>query len=253
MVKGMVAGLFGGCSICSGLSQAFAAESHGAHWGYDGKAGPEHWGDLEAEFKSCALGTQQSPIDIVDAIPAEIGSIELSWRAVPLRIVNNGHTIQVNCEAGCTSRIAGTDYALLQFHFHHPSEHLVSGQGLPMEAHFVHKSSTGGLAVLGVFIRTGAVNDALAPVIAAMPLKQGPEQQVMGTMVMPKEMLPADLGYYRYHGSLTTPPCSEGVLWNVFREPIEASAAQIGRFAALFPMDARPVQSLNQRFVLESL
>jgi carbonic anhydrase len=147
--------------------------------------------------------------------------------------------------------ISGTRYELVQFHFHHPSEHLLSGKKFDMELHFVHRSEAGRLAVLGVFIQPGAANAALGPIWAAMPAEAGPARDA-GAVVRPAALLPATRGYFRYTGSLTTPPCSEGVLWTVYKDPIEASPDQIRRFAALFPVNARPAQSVARRYLLET-
>ncbi len=243
------------CPICAGLvgqSPALAETGHGTHWTYEGEGGPEHWGDLSADFKVCKLGLQQTPIDIRAGTRAELANVLPSFQPMPLKILNNGHTIQANCEAGSRTVINGEAFDLLQFHFHHPSEHLLSGKAFEMELHFVHKSAAGQLAVLGIFIQPGAENAALAPIWAAMPKEAGAEQAV-GTTIVPGDLLPADRSFFRYQGSLTTPPCSEGVLWTVFRQPIEASPAQIRQFAELFANNARPVMPLNQRFLLESL
>lgn len=243
------------CPVCLtlGAKAGFTAESgHAAPWGYEGEAGPEHWGKLQPDFKVCELGFEQTPIDFKTAVRAGLKGVEPDFQQMPLKILNNGHTIQVNCAPGSKTMINGESFDLLQFHFHHPSEHLLSGKAFDMELHFVHKSPAGQLAVLGVFIRPGAENAALAPVWAAMPATAG-EEQVIGAMIDPSAMLPVNRGFFRYQGSLTTPPCSEGVLWTVFKEPVEASEAQIRQFAQLFAVNARPVQKLHRRFLLESL
>jgi carbonic anhydrase len=247
------------CPVCRALAEEKAAEApHGAetsaapHWAYEGEAGPEHWGDLSADFKSCAIGLEQTPIDLARAVRAETGAIEPVFAKMPLTILNNGHTIQVNCAPGGYSNVSGQYFDLVQFHFHHPSEHLLAGTKFDMELHFVHKALDGKLAVLGVFIRPGKENADLAPIWAAMP-KQAGEPVKVGSTIDPAALLPKDLRHFRYRGSLTTPPCSEGVLWSVFEQPIEASSAQIRRFAELFPLNARPIQSLNSRYLLESI
>ena len=150
------------------------------HWSYGGKGGPEHWGELQPDFKVCQLGLEQTPIDLSGAMKGEAGAVSLDYKPLPLRIVNNGHTIQVNADSGCSCSIAGAKYDLLQFHFHHPSEHLLAGKPFDLECHFVHKSSAGALAVVGVFIRPGARNAALAPLFDAMPAKEGPEVKAAG-------------------------------------------------------------------------
>lgn len=248
------------CPIClSALARAPAAlaaetagEAHAKpHWGYEGAGGPQNWGKLEPQFKVCELGLEQTPIDLNAGIKASVGGVNLSYQPMPLKVLNNGHTIQVNCEPGSRARINNTTYDLLQFHFHHPSEHLLSGKAFDLECHFVHRSAAGDLAVVGVFIKPGAENDALQPVWQAMPTTETPERNT-GTTILLNGLLPSGREYFRYAGSLTTPPCSEGVLWTVFRNPVEASAEQIRRFAQLFPVNARPVMPLNRRFLLES-
>ena len=229
------------CPVC----RAFAAE--GPHWTYDEAA---HWGDLSPDFQVCGLGAEQSPIDLVDPVPAELGDVAVKWQPKGGVVVNNGHTIQVNTEAGSAADIAGKSYDLLQFHFHHPSEHTVAGAAHAMEAHFVHRAADGGLAVLGVFLVPGAENGTLARVWGKVPDEEG-EAELDGALDL-STLLPSDRAYYRYAGSLTTPPCSETVLWTVFANPVEVSDAQIAAFAALYPMNARPIQDLNRRFLLES-
>ena len=247
-----------GCAWCLATSRGFAvdasknpkAAAH-PHWSYGGNGGPEHWGELQPDFKVCQLGLEQTPIDLSGGMKSDLGAVSLDYKPLPLRIVNNGHTIQVNAESGCSCSIAGAKYDLLQFHFHHPSEHLLAGKPFDLECHFVHKSSAGALAVVGVFIRPGAKNAALAPLFDAMPAKEGPEVKAAGA-IDPAALLPKSGGYFRYMGSLTTPPCSEGLTWTVFREPIEASPDQIKQFASLFSNNARPVQKRNRRFLIES-
>jgi carbonic anhydrase len=168
-----------------------------------------------------------------------------------LRVVNNGHTIQVNADPGSSCVIGGTSYVLQQFHFHHPSEHLLSGKPFDIECHFVHRSAAGDIAVIGVFMRPGETNRALQPIWDAMPRQEGPERDA-GTTYDPGALLPANPGYYRYTGSLTTPPCSQGIVWTVLQQPIEASPEQIRQFAALYKNNARPVQGHNRRYLLQS-
>ena len=188
---------------------------------------------------------------MANGIKGDAGAAALDYRAMPLRIVNNGHTIQVNADPGSSCTIGGKRYELLQFHFHHPSEHLISGKPFDLECHFVHKSSTDDLAVVGVFVKPGAKNAVLQTIFDAMPMTAGPEMNA-GGLVDPTALLPKSGGYVRYMGSLTTPPCSEGLTWTVFKQPIEASHDQIRKFASLFPSNARPVQLRNRRFVVES-
>jgi carbonic anhydrase len=229
------------CPICA----AVAAE--GVHWTYE-EAG--HWGELSPDFQACGIGVEQSPIDLVQPIPSALGDVAIEWQAGPGVVENNGHTIEIKTAPGSAATVAGTRYDLVQFHFHHPSEHSLDGQRLAMEAHFVHRAGTGGLAVLGVFLVPGAEHAILAKVWEKMPAEEGEAELEEPVDLL--SLLPKSRAYYRYAGSLTTPPCSEVVLWTVFAEPVEVSQAQIDAFAALYPMNARPVQEINRRFLLGS-
>lgn len=235
------------CPICA--SAGFAAE--GAHWGYEGAEGPAHWGDLDAANKACGVGSQQSPVDIVHPIKARLPALKIDWRKGADSIVNNGHTIQINTAPGSTLKLGPDSFTLLQFHFHHPSEHTVAGKRYPMEAHFVHRNAAGGLAVIGALMTAGKSNAVFKKIVATMPAHQGaPVKAAAG--IDPNKLLPANRAYYRYEGSLTTPPCSEVVNWLLLRAPTEVAKADIDAFAKLYPMNARPVQKLDRRFVLSS-
>ena len=249
-----------GCACCLAAGYAGASETthaagptgHSApHWSYAGDTGAEHWGELQPDFKVCQLGLEQTPIDLTNGMKGEAAAVALDYKPLALRMINNGHTIQVNADAGSSCVIGGTKYELLQFHFHHPSQHLLAGKPFDLECHFVHKSAKGDLAVVGVFVTPGAKNAALQTIFDAMPKAEGTELRVNGS-VDSAALLPKSTGYFRYMGSLTTPPCSEGLTWTVFREPIEASADQIRQFAQLFPNNARPVQNRNRRFIIQS-
>jgi carbonic anhydrase len=262
VIVSLGAGVVAGCAVCSSTIRAMAAASgdghsaavpgHPPHWSYEGEAGPLHWGELSPDFKSCQLGLEQTPIDLKAPITAELGkAVDVVYQARRFRILNNGHTIQVNVEPGSHCVIAGEQYELLQYHFHHPSEHLLAGKGFDLECHFVHRAASGNLAVLGVFVAPGADNATLKPIFDAMPTEEGRERYV-ATPLNPADLLPRGNGFFRYMGSLTTPPCSEGLVWTVFKHAIEASPAQIRQFAALFPNNARPLQELHRRFLLQS-
>ncbi len=242
--------LAGGVAFSS-LRAAVAGEGNGK-WGYTGEGAPENWGRLSPEYKVCQVGSQQSPIDLKHAIDADLSSLKIRYKDLPLKILNNGYTIQVNAAPGNRLILDGTPFELLQFHFHYPSEHTVKGNVYPLDVHFVHQSATGALAVLGIFLKKGRENAALKPVWEAMPASKQPEAQIAGTTVDIAALLPADRSTYRYFGSLTTPPCAEVVRWVVFEEPIEVSKAQIEQFKHIFPLNARPVQPLNRRFLLMS-
>jgi carbonic anhydrase len=239
-----------GLSLCPLCRPAFAAE--GVHWSYEGDSGPAKWGDLDAADKACAIGLQQSPIDIEAAIKSQLPALKLNWPKNANTIVNNGHTIQLNFAEGSTLMLGDAKYKLLQVHFHRPSEHMVGGKNFPMEAHFVHRAEGGGLAVVGVLMSEGRPNPAFRQIVKTMPATEGPEVKADAS-INPHALLPHRLGYYRYSGSLTTPPCSETVEWLLLIDPIQVAAADVAAFAKLYPMNARPVQKDNRRFVLRSL
>jgi carbonic anhydrase len=207
---------------------------------------------LSQQYEVCSTGTQESPVDLRDPVPAALGALELRYPEMPLRIVNNGHTIQVEAAPGGTLRLGGKDYELVQVHFHHPSEHLLAGRRFPMEAHLVHRGLDGGLAVVGVLIEEGARSEALAPVLDSAPPKEAAARTIAGATFQPGSLVPPEHGFLRYNGSLTTPPCTENVEWAVMAQPAQASRQQIEAFARLYPMNARPLQALNRRFLLQS-
>lgn len=235
-------------TLCASLFTALPLAASGAeiHWSYEGEAGPAHWGDLAPEFHLCKDGKQQSGIDIPGVSGADdLAHIRFDYKTVPLKIVNNGHTIQVNYAAGSKAMIDGDNYQLLQFHFHTPSEHNKKGASFPMEVHLVHRNAAGQLAVVGVLMKEGHHNDFIQKIWDRMPAHEG-EVDVHAD-INAARLLPRERDFFRYAGSLTTPPCSEGVKWSVMAQPIEVSAAQIAQFRAIFPLNARPVQPLNGR------
>ena len=215
-------------------------------WGYEGPQAPEHWGSLDPAFGVCTGGREQSPIDLTGAERVTLSEIRFEYAPSPICIQNNGHSIQVDYQAGSGIVLDGTRYGLVQFHFHHRSEHTVDGADFPLELHLVHGDADGALAVVGVFLEEGAANEALAPVWRHLPAEAGPAALVAGT-VDAAALLPERRTTWRYRGSLTTPPCSEGVSWLVMTEPVTASREQIEAFRALFPVNNRPVQPLNGR------
>lgn len=235
-------------ALAAMLTPAFA---EGPHWGYEGAEDPTHWGDLSDEWKDCAVGNQQSPIDIVPAvaISADFSPAETHWDAFKPSVVDNGHTIQVNTKGhGGYAELNGVRYDLAQFHFHHESEHTVDGKHSPLEVHFVHQSEAGDLLVLGVLLKQGAESQALEAIEESWP-EVGAEVDE-DEMLDPSSLIPADHASYRYQGSLTTPPCSQTVTWNVYTNPVEVSAEQIDEFISHYANNARPVQPLNRRFLL---
>jgi carbonic anhydrase len=245
--------LFG--SLMLGSHPAWAQEkpAPGAHWSYNGADGPDHWGDLESAFAECKVGNRQSPIDIKDAKEAELAPIHFDYKLSPLKIVNNGHTIRVNYEPGSSVTINGIALPLTQFHFHHRSETEIDGQKYDMELHLVHEDPAAGrAAVVAILIKSGTENAFLRDLLSHVPQKVGEEVERKKVVINAADFLPADQNYYVFDGSLTTPPCSEAIKWYVLKTPIEASPSQIATFAKLYPDNARPVQPLNGREVLQS-
>lgn len=235
------------CPLCA--TNGIAAE--GAHWSYEGGGAPAKWGDLDAANKVCAVGSQQSPIDIVAPIRSRLPALKINWARSADTIVNNGHTIQLNFAEGSTMTLGDVNYKLVQLHFHRPSEHLIGGKNFPMEAHFVHRAENGALAVVGVLMATGGPNAAFSRIVSTMPATEGPAIKA-DARINPNVLLPARRGYYRYPGSLTTPPCSEIVEWLLLTDPIQVADADVAGFAKLYPLNARPVQKDNRRYVLQS-
>ncbi len=239
---------------CAYANPALSADKHEgkpAHWSYSGHADPAHWSELQPDFASCKLGKEQSPIDIRDAAKAELPALGFSYAAGRAEVVNNGHTIQVNVGDGNSAKLGGSDYKLLQFHFHTPSEEKVNGKAYPLVAHMVHKNAEGQLAVVAVLFSEGKENPVLKRVFATMP-KQADAKAELAEPLNPADLLPAAQGYYAFMGSLTTPPCSEGVRWQVLKQPVEMSKGQLAAFRKLYPMNARPVQALNGRSLQQS-
>ncbi|MDP0930297.1 carbonic anhydrase [Paracoccus onubensis] len=226
------------------------AEETAAHWSYMGETGPEHWAEIAPEDKACKAGTRQSPIDLSKTDAVGELSFTSDYRAVPMKIWNNGHTIQLDAKNAGEMAEDGKIYNLLQVHFHDPSEHALNGKNYPLEAHFVHRDKDGELAVLGVFIEEGAENPELAKIISHIPAKPGEPMVVEGLDFDPSALLPDNLAAYRYSGSLTTPPCTEGVAWRILSHPITASADQIKALADVMGSNNRPLQAVNGRLVV---
>ncbi len=228
------------------------AGSGASHWGYSGAEGPENWGSLSPDYEMCGKGKNQSPIDISGMIEAELQPISFSYSSSTLDVVNNGHTIKASFAPGSSITVDGHTYDLLQVHWHTPSENHINAQSFPMEAHFVHADKEGNLAVIGVMYTTGQENTGIMTVWSGMPAKSGDTLKDAAVSVNPMDMLPANKDYYRFNGSLTTPPCSEGVRWMVMKDLVEASPGQVEKFHSMFHGDTnRPVQPINARPVLQ--
>lgn len=224
------------------------------HWAYEGDNGPQNWGSLKPEFNLCAIGKRQSPINIQQgntlAGPAE--PLQFGYTPSNGTVVNNGHTIQINVEGNNALTVRGSRYQLLQFHFHTPSEEQINFKRYAMVAHLVHRNDEGQLAVVAVLLEPGEANALIHKVWTYMPLDTGDSVRMPTGLLDMNELLPKDQRYFQFMGSLTTPPCTEGVLWLVLKQPVPLSQAQYKLFTQLYPQNARPVQALNARPVREA-
>lgn len=233
-------------------SELTKAESYEhVHWAYEGRGGPENWGKLSQENILCDSGQRQSPIDIREGIRVDLDPIIFSYRPSHFRIIDNGHTIQAGLSDNRIS-LLGKDYELLQLHFHRPSEERINGKNFDMVAHLVHKSYDGKLAVVAILMERGNEHPLIQTLWNYLPLE--PHQDVFppGVAIDLNQMLPVKREYFTYMGSLTTPPCTEGVLWLVMRTPIQVSPEQIGIFSRLYPNNTRPIQPAHGRLIKES-
>ncbi len=241
---------FTGCSSQTGAAPEAAAVAHdAAHWSYAAESGPSHWGELDEAYALCGSGSCQSPIDIVGAEAVDLPNIAFAYAPSHVNIVDNGHTVQVDYDPGSSIEVDGVRYELLQFHFHAPSEHQIGGVHADAEMHLVHEAANGALAVVALMIESGRDHVAFRTVWQNLPETAGPAKKT-AAMVDAALMLPPVQTTYRYGGSLTTPPCSESVSWNIMTTPIEMSASQLAAFQRTHAGNNRPVQPLNARAIV---
>lgn len=238
-------------ALSMAATPAFAAETapKHAHWDYRGHHGVSHWAELEADFAACANGHRQSPIDIRHATPADLPALQFSYQPTSPSIVNNGHTVQVNVPPGQFLTLGEQKFELLQFHFHTPSEERFNGKSSAMVAHLVHRDAEGHLGVVAVLLEPGKQGSAFDAVLEHLPQHAGETITVADFQLDPAALLPKGRAYYDFDGSLTTPPCSEGVHWMVLREPVKVQPRHIKAFRQLYAQNARPVQALYGRDV----
>ncbi len=233
-------------------TECAADEPAPSHWTYSGAESPSHWGNLDPGYATCSQGHTQSPINIVHARPADLPPLAFNYVATPLNIIDNGHSIQITVKPGSTLTVGDKTFTLTQFHFHHPSEEHVNGKNFPLVAHLVHQSADGHLAVVAVLFSQGAANPLIASLWNNIPAEKNKARDVPAVSLQIPAMLPAKLGYFTYPGSLTTPPCTEGVTWYVLKDHPTVSAEQIATFAKLYPADNRPIQPRNGRSIQQS-
>ena len=237
--------------VCSLFSVAHAGTTHSSHWNYqEGNTGPTHWGELSSEYATCKVGQHQSPIDITQGVKTQLPPLNFHYQPTPLEIENNGHSIKINAPAG-TLKIGEDTYSLQQLHFHTPAEEAINGKRAAIVAHLVHQDAQKHLAVVAVMMNEGAENPLIEAAWKVLPKKPGTPQK-HPTQIDVNQLLPQGKEYYTYEGSLTTPPCTEGVKWVVLKEPMTLSAKQLEEFKKIYPHNARPLQPLNDRKVLSS-
>lgn len=232
------------------LELAAAQQQAHIHWDYDGAGAPENWASLDPKNKVCATGQRQSPIDIRDGIKVDIEPIRFDYRPSTFRIVDNGHTVQVSVGDSAIT-LTGKSYELVQFHFHRPSEEKINGQRFDMVAHLVHKADDGQLAVVAVLMERGTENPFIQMLWNHLPLEKNRPVSPPTAVIDPAQLLPAGRNYYTYMGSLTTPPCTEDVLWLVMKQPVQVSTEQINIFSRLYRNNARPIQPTAGRLIKE--
>jgi carbonic anhydrase len=224
---------------------------YGTHWSYEGESGPANWSKINSNWSKCSTGSRQSPIDIRDGMKVDLEQIVFDYKPSSFSVIDNGHTIQVNVAGGNYLTVQGRSYELQQFHFHRPSEERINGKSFEMVVHLVHRDAEGKLAVLAVLLERGKVQNMIQTVWNNLPLEK--HDTVTPSVVLDvNEILPERREYFTYMGSLTTPPCDEGVLWLVMKQPMQASPAQMALFSRLYPLNARPVQASSGRVIKES-
>jgi carbonic anhydrase len=237
--------------LVSALATLGLHSAHAQHWGYSGEAGPEHWSKLDPEYTICGMGRNQSPIDLTEFVEADLGPLNLSYKPGAADIVNNGHSVQIGYAPGSSLTVDGHAFELKQFHFHAPSENHINGKSFPLEAHLVHEDEAGNLAVLAVLYREGSANPLISGLWGAVPAGEG-ETASLPAGLNVTELLPEDRDYYRFNGSLTTPPCSEGVWWLVMKDQPTVSKGQIEQFSKTLGFaNNRPIQPAYGRPVLQ--
>lgn len=229
-----------------------AVEAPAPHWTYQGLEGPANWGNLSAEYAACRHGRQQSPVNIVKPTGVELAELEFDYGAVPVDLVNTGHTVEVRVPAGNLLRIGKRELELKQIHFHGPAEHMIEGRISPIEVHLVHQSEDGRYGVVGIMIEVGEENRLFESLSQHAPKSATATYRDGAQVLELTDLLPEERNYVRYFGSLTTPPCTEGVDWYVMSAPVEATDSQIGMLRDVMGENARPAQPLNDRFILTS-
>jgi carbonic anhydrase len=228
-----------------------AAPAHGTHWSYEGEGGPANWPKINVDWAKCSAGHRQSPIDIRDGMKVDLEQVAFDYHPSSFNEIDNGHTIEVTVGGGNFITVGNQVYELQQFHFHRPSEERINGRGTEMVMHLVHKSVEGKIAVVAVLLERGKAHSLIQTVWNNLPLEKN--ETVAPSVVLDlNDALPERREYYTFMGSLSEPPCTEGVLWLVMKQPMQASPAQMALFSRLYPLNARPAQPSYGRVIKES-
>ena len=247
-LRNTVIGIF--ITVVIALLLSKGEPKHYAHWSYDGDEGQHNWASLDERFEMCEKGLNQSPINISTPIDATLSPLIFEGNAKAKTFVNNGHTVQANFENGNYLTIENKKYELKQIHFHTPSENHIDGKVFPMEAHLVHADKNNNLAVIGIMFEVSEDNTTLNKLLRNLPENKDQKNEVKSE-IFGYEILPESKEYYRFNGSLTTPPCTEGVKWIVLKTPVTISKSQLKDFEAVMPKNARDIQNINARTILE--
>lgn len=241
--------LFAGCGDgeSDGESPSALAEPHLAEWSHAGANGPEKWAALDPAYDLCETGKNQSPIDIRGAVRRPFPPVRLDYAPEKVTMIDNGHAIEADIEEGASAvRIERDRFSLDQFHFHMPAEERIDGRSYAASIHLVHLSDDGRAAVVGLLVEPGPENPVIEELVEAIPAEPGETTEIEGEMDL-ADLVPVGGDAFRYQGSLTTPPCSEGISWTVFKEPVTMSREQLDAFAEAYPENARPIQPRNGR------
>jgi carbonic anhydrase len=220
-------------------------------WSYEGELGPANWGKINPAWAKCGDGNRQSPIDIRDGMKVELEQITFDYHPSSFNVTDNGKTVQVMVGSGNFITVNNRTYELIQFHFHRPSEERINGKGYEMVVHLVHKDGEGRIAMLALLLERGKPQPVIQTVWNNLPLEKF-DTMAPAIALDPLDLLPARRDYFTFMGSMTTPPCQEGVLWLVMKEPVQASPAQMALFSRLYPLNARPTQPSSGRIIKES-
>ena len=235
-----------------GLPTLTFAEETNTEWGYTGKTGPSHWAELSKDNVLCHDGHHQSPINITKIVKAKLPPLEFNYHPVPLVIENNGHTIKVTADKAGDLKLGETTYHLMQFHFHEPSEEAINGKRSAMVVHLVHQDDNNHLAVVAVLVNESKTTNPLLKQLVKFLPKRPSEAKQHPQQIDINQLLPVKKDYYTFEGSLTTPPCTEGVKWIILKQHQPIAAKQLIQYQKLYPRNARPLQPLDDREVLSS-